>query len=326
MNERLNDILMLLSDGEFHSGSQLGEQLQVSRAAVNQQIKKLIDLGVDVFSVHGKGYRLAHPIELLDAETIAARTGVNANQLDVRSVVTSSNDELKALLKERSLTPGFSILAEAQTAGRGRRGKTWVSPFGTNLYISLYWPLNEGINGAMGLSLVVGIALANALKQLGLPQVGLKWPNDVYASGKKIAGILVDIESRQDGGIDCILGMGINLRMPLEQSRAIGQQWTDVASETPVPLSRNAIAAAIYGEVIQVLEKFTGNGMTEFKQQWDELDIYRNKPVRLLMGERQVEGVCRGVDDNGAILIEQQDNIIRYFGGEISLRPVNVTD
>lgn len=317
---KINAVLECLADGQFHSGQHLGQTLAISRAAVNQHVQKLQQLGLDVFSVSGKGYRLAQPLELLAIDRIADVAKVDRKKLSVKSVVGSSNDEIRELISQQALTPGYGLFAEAQTAGRGRRGKQWHSPFGSNLYISVYWPLNEGINRAMGLSLVVGIAVADCLRSLGITGVGVKWPNDVYVKERKIAGVLVDIDSRSDGAVDCTIGVGVNLHMPSLVAERIDQQWTDVAQELATGWSRNDIAGRLYRHLLIALKQFTQDGFSDFQQRWRELDIYYQRQVTLLMGQRRVTGECRGIDENGAILIQQQDKLTRYFGGEISLR------
>ncbi|HAR56017.1 MAG TPA: bifunctional biotin--[acetyl-CoA-carboxylase] synthetase/biotin operon repressor, partial [Idiomarina baltica] len=145
IEQRLEQLIKLLNDGEFHSGESLGQAMSVSRAAINQYIERLDALGIDVFSVSGKGYRLASSIDLLNAEQIAAASELPKSMLNVSSIVGSTNDDLKQLSDTQQLPQGYAILAEAQTQGRGRRGKQWISPFGTNLYISLYWRLEEGL-------------------------------------------------------------------------------------------------------------------------------------------------------------------------------------
>lgn len=320
MSNRINHLLLILSDNQFHSGEALGDALGVSRAAVNQQISKLTELGLDIYSVHGKGYKLAQPVELLDADKISFHSGIPLVEFDVRSVVTSSNDIVRQQAQQRELVAGYAVIAEAQTAGRGRRGKPWFSPFGSNLYISLYWPLADGLNGAMGLSLVVGLAVAEVIESLGVNDVAVKWPNDVYVAGKKLSGVLVELDSRADGLTDCVIGVGINLSMPHKGTERIDQQWTDLQTQLVDAWSRNVVAGKIYRNIRERLVEFDTQGLRHTREQWPNYDIFYNKPVKLLMGQRIVTGVCRGIDENGAILIDNQDNVVRYFGGEISLR------
>ncbi|WP_404399875.1 bifunctional biotin--[acetyl-CoA-carboxylase] ligase/biotin operon repressor BirA [Idiomarina seosinensis] len=317
---RINEVLLLLADAQFHSGQALGEALGITRSAINQHIQKLLELGVDIYSVQGKGYRLAQPIELLDSHVIASYNRMPVDQLQVHSVVTSTNDELKHYRRSNSLNNGYVFFAEAQTAGRGRRGRTWLSPFGSNLYMSVYWKVELGVNAAMGMSVAVGIAIAAALRHMGIADAGVKWPNDVYVHGKKIAGVLIDIESCDDGTADCIVGIGLNIDMPATIATQIDQQWTDVATELVEPWSRNEVAATLYRYTVNYLQQFSKHGLSPLIEQWTKLDVYFNKPVKLIMGNREVRGLCRGIDEFGAVLIDNGDQVVRYFGGELSLR------
>lgn len=325
MNNRVNQLLNHLNDGRFHSGEALGRECGISRAAVNQYINKLQDLGVDIYSVHGKGYKLARPLELLDHQSICIAAETIKDLILVESVVTSSNDILRDLLAGSKLPPGYTVIAEAQTEGRGRRGKQWFSPFGCNLYMSFYWPISDGINGAMGLSLVVGIAVVKALQKMGVSTVGVKWPNDIYIDGQKVAGILVDLESQADGSANSIIGLGLNLSMPASSSQKIDQRWTELKSHLKQPISRNVISGMIHREVIAALQEFDREGLKPTRDVWPRYDVFIEQSVTLTMGQRAVTGICRGIDENGAVLLETEGSTVRYFGGEISLRAADVT-
>ncbi|MBL73739.1 MULTISPECIES: bifunctional biotin--[acetyl-CoA-carboxylase] ligase/biotin operon repressor BirA [Idiomarina] len=326
IEQRLEQLIKLLNDGEFHSGESLGQAMSVSRAAINQYIERLDALGIDVFSVSGKGYRLASSIELLNAEQIAATSELPESMLNVSSIVGSTNDDLKQLSDTQQLPQGYAILAEAQTQGRGRRGKQWISPFGTNLYISLYWRLEEGLGRAMGLSLAVGLAIARVLReQLNISNVSVKWPNDVYIENKKVAGILIDIDSLEDGSARCVIGVGINLTLPDTVAQSIDQAWTDVNSHLALPLQRNRFAGRLHQYLVRTLTDYENSGFGQFATLWREYDKFDTKPVRLLLGERKVDGLCRGVDETGALLVEVDGSVKRFFGGEISVRPGDAT-
>lgn len=328
-SERLDQLIRLLANGEFQSGQAIGESLSISRAAVNQHIHKLESLGLTLYSVTGRGYKLAEPLELLNATAIQRATPTvwqRAPAFDVRSVVDSSNDTIKEQVQKARLPAGFAVFAEAQTAGRGRRGKQWFSPFGSNLYLSLYWPLEDGIHGAMGLSLAVGVALAKCFTALGVADVSVKWPNDVYIGGKKVAGILVDLETSPEGAAHSIIGVGINLNMPAQVGDKIEQAWTDLNSELPEQHSRNDIAAHVRSAILDALHTYANAGLSAFQNDWKAYDRFVDKPVKLMMGQRICLGVCRGIDENGALLVEDQQGVRRYFGGDVSLRAQHATD
>ncbi len=187
-------LLRALSKGGFHSGEELGDELGISRAAVSKHIKGIQGWGVDIFRVQGKGYQLANPLQLLDESVLNSSV---ATPFALIPVIESTNQYI--LDNARELDSGFVCIAEYQSKGRGRRGREWISPFGSNLYLSMFWQLEAGMAAAMGLSLVVGIAIAEAIEKLGIEGIKLKWPNDLYHNDKKLAGILVEM-SGQAGG------------------------------------------------------------------------------------------------------------------------------
>ena len=202
-------LISILADGEFHSGEQLGTAMGMSRAAINKHIQTVRDWGVDIFTVPGKGYSLPHPIQLLDEATIISM--LPAGRVSVLPVIDSTNQYLLDRISE--LSSGDACVAEYQQAGRGRRGRKWFSPFGSNLYLSMYWKLDQGPAAAMGLSLVIGIVMAEVLQRLGAEDVRVKWPNDLYLKDRKLAGILVELTGKTGDAAQLVIGAGINLKM-----------------------------------------------------------------------------------------------------------------
>lgn len=308
-------LIGLLADGEFHSGEQFGDTLGMSRAAVNKHIQTLREWGVDVFTVPGKGYRLHSPMQLLDEEKIRAllpRGGVT-----VLPVIDSTNQYLMENIA--SLSSGDACVAEYQMAGRGRRGRQWVSPFGANLYLSLYWRLEQGPAAAIGLSLVIGIIMAEVLHELGAGEVRVKWPNDLYLRDRKLAGILVEISGKAGDAAHLVIGAGINLAMREMAEPVIDQGWINL-QEAGIDIDRNALAARLINELRLALPLFEHDGFAAFVTRWQTLDNFYNRPVKLLIGEREIKGIARGIDAQGALLLEQDGEIKPYLGGEISLR------
>lgn len=202
-------LIALLANGEFHSGEQLGETLGMSRAAINKHIQTLRDWGVDVFTVPGKGYSLPEPIQLLNAEKILSQ--LDDGSVAVLPVIDSTNQYLLDRIGE--LKSGDACVAEYQHAGRGRRGRKWFSPFGANLYLSMFWRLEQGPAAAIGLSLVIGIVMAEVLRKLGADKVRVKWPNDLYLQDRKLAGILVELTGKTGDAAQIVIGAGINMAM-----------------------------------------------------------------------------------------------------------------
>lgn len=324
-----NEIVKRLISGEFCSGEQLGQALGISRAGVAKHIKALQELGLDIYSVSGRGYKLAHAISLFDKTSLLkVLPEYSEQQIHVLHVIDSTNDYLKQQIqfedKER-LRNGTVCMAEAQTAGRGRQGKKWVSPFGCSLYCSMYWEFDGGYQSISGLSLAVGLAVVRAVQSLGEMDVGLKWPNDVYAQGKKLAGILIDVEGHMHGSCQSIIGIGLNMALP-GNVEAISQPWTDLQQIFGKAPEKNMMAGNLILHLNNVLTDFEHSGLKPFVEEWNQLDIYRGKEVRLLMGKNAIAGKAKGIDDSGAVQLEMLDesgNLVTrsFFGGEISVRP-----
>lgn len=309
-------LITLLSDGQFHSGEQLGEQLGISRAAVGKHMAALKELGLDLFSLTGKGYRLAVPMALYDQAQLQALAPMAP--VHCFPVIDSTNQYL--LERVNQLQSGESCLAECQTAGRGRRGKPWVSPFGCQLILSVYWRLEQGMAAAMGLSLAVGVAVVQALESLGYTGVELKWPNDLYYQGRKLAGILVEMSGSAGASCNLVIGVGLNLAMPAREGERIDQAWSELRHIQPELVDRNLLAARMLGHLQQAMLTFEQQGLSHFVDDWNRLDHFAGRPVRLLMGEQEIRGIARGIDDRGALRLETSEGIKFYLGGEISLR------
>lgn len=311
-------LLSQLSDGQFHSGEALGEQLGISRAAVSKHIKGIQEWGVDIFRVQGKGYQLAKPMQLLDEAVLKA--GV-ATPLELIPIIDSTNQHL--LNQADSLTSGAVCLAEYQAKGRGRRGREWISPFGSNLYLSMFWRLDAGMAAAMGLSLVVGVAIVEALEALGIEGVKLKWPNDLYYQDKKLAGILVEMSGQAGGAANLVIGMGMNLQMVAGSERstaAITQPWTSLSEVTGESIDRNQLAITLIKTLHRAMSDYELQGMNGFVERWNRLDNFLGRPIKLIMGPREVYGIARGINAQGAVLIETEQGVEEYVGGEVSLR------
>jgi len=311
-------LVALVADGEFHSGEQLGEALGMSRAAINKHIQTLKSWGLDVYTVTGKGYSLPEPIQLLDEEIILSL--LHQPNLAVIPVIDSTNQYL--LDRMDQLPSGYACIAEYQQAGRGRRGRKWFSPFGSNLYMSMYWRLDQGPAAAMGLSLVIGIIIAEVIQSLGAPDVRVKWPNDLYLNDRKLAGILVELTGKTGDAAQIVIGAGVNLLMRSEGTAEINQGWINL-QEAGVDIDRNELAAKLINSLREALPIFERDGLAPFVSRWEALDNFINRPVKLLIGDREVHGIARGIDKQGGLLLEQNGVIKSWVGGEISLRPDN---
>lgn len=308
-------LISLLADGEFHSGEQLGEKLGMSRAAINKHIQTLRDWGVDVFTVPGKGYSLPEPIQLLDSSVIYSQLG--GGNITVLPVIDSTNQYL--LDRIGQLESGDACVAEYQQAGRGRRGRKWFSPFGANLYLSMFWRLEQGPAAAIGLSLVIGIVMAEVLRDLGADKVRVKWPNDLYLLDRKLAGILVELTGKTGDAAQIVIGAGINMSMRRVEENVVNQGWINL-QEAGINIDRNTLAARLIRELRAALILFEQEGLVPYLSRWKALDNFINRPVKLIIGDKEIFGISRGIDAQGALLLEQNGEIKPWMGGEISLR------
>lgn len=322
MESRLK-LLEILADGRFRSGEVLGAYLGVSRAAVWKQLRALKHLGVDIQAVRGRGYRVAYPIEFLNADALRSRMTASAlatvARLEIIAELDSTNTYLKRLAQEGA--PGGTVcLAETQRAGRGRLGRVWVSPFASNLYLSMLWRFADGPAALAGLSLVAGVALVQALKHFVPQGLGLKWPNDVQWQGHKLAGVLIEVAGESAGPSHAVIGIGINVRMPESAAQDIGQPWTDLARCLGDAPSRNALAAAVLDALIESLRGFESDGLAPFLEAWREHDVMTGKSVQLRLPNGVIAGEAQGIDANGALVLRVGDELRRFAAGEISLR------
>lgn len=313
-------LLSALSSGEFQSGQLLAETLGLSRTAIANHILQLQQLGLDIYKVKGRGYCLAEPITLLDAAKIAELRQNDTADILVQNITDSTNSQLMQKVQGNVVTQlGYTLVAEAQTAGRGRRGRNWYSPFAASLYFSMYWRLEQGIQAAMGLSLVVAIAITRLLKQQYLVDAKVKWPNDVYVDGKKLCGILVELAGQAHAGCDVIIGIGMNIRLPKHAHNNIDQQYIDLTLASEQVIDRNLLVVLLQKQLVALLTQFTQAGFSCFVDEFDQYNQYRDKAVKLI-GNTEIKGICVGVDQQGALLIKTDNGVQAYFGGELSLR------
>ena len=314
-------LLEQLADGHFHSGEELGQQLGVSRSAIWKTLQQFERLGLDIHAVQGKGYRLANALDLLSAEKILAVLPEVVREaplaINVQLEVDSTNDWLMQQVDWH----GVACLAECQHAGRGRRGRQWVSPFAANLYLSLGWRFTLDAASLAGLSLAAGVAVMRALDVLGIKTAGLKWPNDIVHGSRKLGGILIEMRGEAGGPSQVVIGVGLNVHMPDSAAEELDQPWSDLQQCAGDKVSRNALAAAVLSELVQACQACDRGGLTAYLEDWQDYDIHAGKQVDLLLpDERRITGLSRGIDSQGALLLERGGKVQRFSCGEVSLR------
>ncbi len=316
-------LLRLLADGRFHSGEDLARRLGRTRATVSEALKSARELGLEVFSVPGRGYRLATPVEFLDAARIVPALGAEAARVRLTLLDEADSTSTRlAALAQQGAPSGTCIAAEWQSAGRGRRGRAWQSAPGASITFSLLWRFERGPGHLAGLSLAIAVAASRALERCGVEGVGVKWPNDLVAGWKKLGGILVETSGDLLGPTAAIVGVGVNYRLGEALLARIDQPAVDVASLADVPPSRNDLLAALVAELVLALERFEREGFAAFRAAWKARHAYAGRRVTVLRPDcapRAAEVL--DVAEDGALVVSEDGRASRLTAAEISLRP-----
>jgi BirA family biotin operon repressor/biotin-[acetyl-CoA-carboxylase] ligase len=317
-------LLRLIQDGRFHSGQALGDLLGISRGAVWKRLQAVeSQFGLVVQSVRGRGYRLAQPLHLLDLALLAGSDRGGKWPIHLHEKLDSTNAEVLRLVSAGARAP-LVVLAEQQTAGRGRRGRKWVSPFAENLYYSMAWPVAGGAQQLQGISLVVGLAVLSTLRAFGVDEAGMKWPNDIVVRGRKIAGVLLELVGDLSDLCHVVVGVGVNVNM-LAVGDEIDQPWTSMLIEAGAAVERNAFVRELNSQLAEYLDRHQRLGFSAFIAEWDCSDICSGRVVTLATAAREEVGVACGVDETGGLVL-LVDGVRKIFsGGEISLRLQNDT-
>jgi len=343
--DELLRLIDALAPGEWQSGEALAAEAGVTRAALAKRVAHLREWGLQVEAEAGRGYRLAQPLQRLDAARIrAALPAIARDRLRGVEVLARTDSTNQRLLEADAAQDPQALFAELQTAGRGRRGREWRSPFGANLYLSLGWSFPAWPPQLSALSLAVGVACARALRKAGLHQVMLKWPNDLRVGEDKLGGILIEQRGEAGGVCRVVIGIGINVSMSAEQAGVLGQPWTSLQAALAFPpnstqspfapsesrsdsyrgasanTDRNALAAGLLAELVNALTEFEAAGFASFLPDWSTLDATANQPVRIEGGGEPLQGIARGVDAQGALIVEAQGRRHHVHAGEVSLR------
>jgi BirA family biotin operon repressor/biotin-[acetyl-CoA-carboxylase] ligase len=318
----------MLATGEFYSGEKLAKRLRISRGGVWKLIRTLQAMGINVESVPRQGYHLPRAVDLLDRNAILAEISPDMRErvtpLEVLLTVDSTN---RHVAEQTANLPGTThvCVAEVQNAGRGRRGRSWVAPFGTGVCMSMSWQFVEAPPTFSALSLAVGVAAVRAFRRLGVQGVGLKWPNDLIWEQRKLGGILIEMRGESAGPAQVVIGLGINMRMPApvrlmlaEQQAALIADVHEIMRErTP---RRNSLIAMLAEEITKMLQTFGQRGFEPFVDEWRRLDTLADAPVRVMSGTETTLGRARGVELDGTLLVDVDGVLRRFASGEVSLR------
>ena len=322
-------LLGLLADGRLHTGPELATRLGVSRAAVWKLVADLRELGVDVESLSRRGYRLREPCELLDARRIAeaAATGPALRvEPEVVFLIDSTNEYLYSAPAGSPGRPRV-VFAEIQRAGRGRRGRSWLAPFGAGLTFSVGWTFAETPADLSALGLALGVQVAECLRSLGAPEAMLKWPNDLVWRHRKLGGLLVQSKFEAGGAASVVAGLGVNLRLPAATRAALDDAGATPATDLAeacggVAPGRNVLAGRLARSMCDGLERFGREGFAPFAARWAALDSLAGAPVRISHATGCVEGRALGADRDGAFRAEVDGRVERFLAGDVTLRAV----
>jgi BirA family biotin operon repressor/biotin-[acetyl-CoA-carboxylase] ligase len=323
---KLRDLLQAIAEDPGTSGSALASRFGVTRAAIWKQVKALRAFGAPITARAGHGYRLDAPLELLDERRIATHLRedfARSCPVEVFWQIDSTNSELLRRA-QTGMSATTACFAELQSAGRGRRGRSWHAPLGGGLTFSVVHSFSSSMSALAGLSLAIGIGIVRALADLGYGGLGLKWPNDVQVDGRKLAGILIELGGDALGPCHAVIGIGLNLRLDAQAGTPIDQAWTDLASIPGVPLpGRNVLAARLLGRLLEVLDEFEQATFAAFVDEFARHDVLQGQTIRVIGAAAERAGTAVGVDRSGALRVRGATGEYLVDSGEISVRQVS---
>jgi len=323
MSDNRKKILLQLSDGTSHTGTVLAGQLSITRAAIWKHVKALQAEGVQIESNAANGYQIPGGLQLLDTAEIQSELAdgvAGVVNLQLLEKTASTNDWLLNQLQD-GLKPATVCLTERQTAGRGTKGRRWLSPYGSNLYVSLYWNFSCGPVELAGLSLSMAAVVSQALVDAGANDIKIKWPNDLYTSDGKLGGILIDMVAEVTGPSHVVIGVGLNAGMPEINHNLIDQAVADL-NDTGLSgeLNRNQLTALIINAMVEGCQTFAREGFAAFRETWQAQDMVVGQQVKITSGEKIVIGEACGVNDMGALELQTDSGRLAFSSGEVSLR------
>jgi BirA family biotin operon repressor/biotin-[acetyl-CoA-carboxylase] ligase len=318
------EVLTLLDHTRHCSGQDLAEKFHVTRATIHNCILRIESLGIGVERVRGLGYRLSQPLDLLNNTDILSKLHPQVADklcsIQCLQEIDSTNHYASTLALPEA--GQFSVvLAEMQTAGKGRRGRNWVSPYAANIYMSVLWPLQRPLHEAGALSPLLAIGMLQALQSLGVEGLGLKWPNDIYCQNKKLAGLLIECSGEISGGCKMVVGMGVNVLMSQYENIDISQEWTDINSNTlDWNDSRNQVASNLLNNTVLGLAQFEKNNCADLSDQWAQWDVMKDKQVDIHSAQQIRTGIARGINASGCLLLETSQGLEKISAGDVSMR------
>ena len=312
-------VLKLLREEAFCSGQALAQHLNVSRASVWGALNEAQNAGMHIHRVHGRGYRLAERLDWLDGDKINRAVAHCGLAIEVTECCESTNASLMAIA-EAGGQSGRVVATELQTRGRGRLGRAWQSGLANALTFSLLWRFDRGVTGLGGLSLAVGVAIARVFRREGV-LVELKWPNDLLFHRRKLGGVLIEVRGEALGPCVAVIGIGLNVRLRPGERNHIDQPVADLVDARAPNLTRTEWLVKFLVELASTLGAFADRGFEHLCAEWTQYSAHHNEAVHLSLPDgTRVEGVARGVDEQGRLLFDRDGRIRPYLSADVSLR------
>jgi BirA family biotin operon repressor/biotin-[acetyl-CoA-carboxylase] ligase len=315
-NDNLSRLVKLLNTGDYCDGSSIGEKLGITRSAVWKSIKKLRTYGIDIKSVKGKGYYLEEDLILYEKKIILKnlildKKIISLLDLKIFETLPSTNDYLKKFGWQNTMAV---CLAEEQTKGRGRFSRNWYSPFGQNIYLSMGFNITKEISELMGISLIIGLAVINAIKEYGIKEkILIKWPNDILWKDKKIAGILIDANAEINGNCKLIIGVGINLNMATIPQSSDLQSFMSLKKIIGHTIDKNKMVALLINNIFIFIKKFEKDGLHSFIEQWHNYDYLYDKKLKIKDANIEKQGIAKGIDPYGRLILQLNNGNEQMF-------------
>ncbi len=321
MHHQLIPLLRILSDGKFHAGSELAQQLDISRATVCNALKSASDVGIRLYKVQGRGYQMPVIPDWLDATQIRAGLRGEASGFTIEIVDSIESTNTALLRAPEPATHRHCLLAEYQHAGRGRRGRSWLASLGGSVTCSVRWRFQQGIGALAGLSLAVGVALLRCLDALGARDLKLKWPNDLLWQDRKLAGILIEVQGEANGPSVAIIGIGINLRLPDSLRNTIEQPVTDLTEAIGHPVARNALLSDLLNALDTVMREFEASGLSQLRHEWSAAHAHAGQTLQVTLANGHlITGAACGLTPWGALLLQDDNGAeIAVHSGDVQL-------
>lgn len=319
----LQHLVKILNDLQVHSDHTLSQTLNISHKAVWKYINQLHTYGIEIQSFQSSSYCLKHPLYLLNKAEIQEYLTDPTVEFTLLGSIPSTNDHFK----NRPLLKNLEFcLAEHQTLGRGRFGRSWVAPFGANILLSCRFLISKDLSRLGGLSLCVGLALIKTLQFFGLKEITCKWPNDLLYRNQKLAGVLIEVQTKENGTTEAIIGVGLNVNMPAAVLAKIERPFSSLEKILGTPQDRNKVAALLMNNLCEYLRRFQERGFADFQEEWKVHDALCGQEILLHIGTDFIKGTGAGIDSLGRLLLKLPSNEIQaYSAGEASLSKRDVT-